>query len=62
MQYERVKGFLDDAHEQKQNIVLGGEPYKPKDASQKGYFINPTIIDNPKDDDRIVVEEPFGKW
>ena len=26
----------------------------------KGYFITPSIIDNPPDDSRIVVEEPFG--
>lgn len=25
-----------------------------------GYFIEPTIIDNPPEDSRIVVEEPFG--
>lgn len=26
----------------------------------KGFFIQPTIIDNPPDDSRIVQEEPFG--
>lgn len=26
----------------------------------KGYFIEPTIVDNPAEDSRIVVEEPFG--
>jgi acyl-CoA reductase-like NAD-dependent aldehyde dehydrogenase len=26
----------------------------------KGYFIEPAIIDNPPEDSRIVVEEPFG--
>ena len=28
--------------------------------SSKGYFITPAIIDNPPEDSRIVVEEPFG--
>jgi acyl-CoA reductase-like NAD-dependent aldehyde dehydrogenase len=28
--------------------------------SDKGYYITPAIIDNPPDDSRIVVEEPFG--
>jgi acyl-CoA reductase-like NAD-dependent aldehyde dehydrogenase len=28
--------------------------------SKKGYFITPSIIDNPPDDSRIVLEEPFG--
>lgn len=27
---------------------------------EKGYFIEPAIIDNPPEDSRIVVEEPFG--
>jgi acyl-CoA reductase-like NAD-dependent aldehyde dehydrogenase len=38
-------------------VAFGGE--KP-DESSKGYYITPTIIDNPPDDSRIVVEEPFG--
>lgn len=29
-------------------------------TSDKGYFIEPAIIDNPPEDSRIVVEEPFG--
>jgi acyl-CoA reductase-like NAD-dependent aldehyde dehydrogenase len=28
--------------------------------TSKGYFIEPAIIDNPPEDSRIVVEEPFG--
>lgn len=28
--------------------------------STKGYFAEPAIVDNPPDDSRIVVEEPFG--
>lgn len=28
--------------------------------SRNGYFITPAIIDNPPEDSRIVVEEPFG--
>lgn len=39
--------------------------WKPALAGQvretaKGYFIEPAIIDNPPEDSRIVVEEPFG--
>jgi acyl-CoA reductase-like NAD-dependent aldehyde dehydrogenase len=26
----------------------------------KGYFVKPAIIDNPPNDSRIIVEEPFG--
>lgn len=28
--------------------------------SETGYFVEPVIIDNPPEDSRIVVEEPFG--
>lgn len=31
---------------------------KARDAD--GYYIEPAIIDNPPEDSRIVVEEPFG--
>lgn len=55
MQYERVQGFFDDVEKQGQKIAVGG---KVKDSN--GYFITPTIIDNPKEDSRLVVEEPFG--
>jgi acyl-CoA reductase-like NAD-dependent aldehyde dehydrogenase len=55
MQYERVKGFFADIDKEKYNVAVGGtNPDGP------GYFITPTIIDRPKEDSRIVVEEPFG--
>ncbi|CAL3963131.1 unnamed protein product [Diplocarpon coronariae] len=55
MQYERVKGFLDDAAEHSQVVALGGDI-----PASEGYFISPTIIENPADDSRVVMEEPFG--
>lgn len=55
MQYERVKGFFADIEAQNWKVAVGG-----KVEPSKGYFINPTIIDNPPEDSRIVVEEPFG--
>jgi len=55
MQYERVQGFFDDVEKQGQKVAVGG-----KVPDSAGYFINPTIIDNPAEDSRIVVEEPFG--
>lgn len=57
MQYERVQGFFADIETQKWNVAIGG-----KIEPSKGYFVSPTIIDNPPDDSRIVVEEPFGTW
>ncbi|KAG9244072.1 aldehyde dehydrogenase [Calycina marina] len=55
MQYERVQGFFDDIEKQGQKVAVGG-----KTADSAGFFINPTIIDNPAADSRIVLEEPFG--
>ncbi|CZT09635.1 related to aldehyde dehydrogenase (NAD+), mitochondrial [Rhynchosporium graminicola] len=55
MQYERVKGFFSEIEKEKWNVACGGKMEKTN-----GYFITPTIIDNPADDARIVTEEPFG--
>jgi len=55
MQYERVKGFFNDINKEGWKVAVGG-----KNEESAGYFIQPTIIDRPKDDSRIVVEEPFG--
>lgn len=56
-QYERVKGFFSEIKAQNQQVALGGEV----DENAKGYYITPTIIDQPAEDSRIVTEEPFGK-
>jgi len=55
MQYDRVQGFFDDVEKEGMKVAVGG---KSKDS--EGYFISPTIIDNPKEDSRLVQEEPFG--
>lgn len=57
MQYGKVKELYEEAEAQKWSIALGGLKEK-KDG--KGYILPPTIVDNPADDSRIVVEEPFG--
>ncbi|KAF2458258.1 aldehyde dehydrogenase domain-containing protein [Lineolata rhizophorae] len=56
MQYERVKGFFADSKEKNHTFAHG----EPDVAGSKGYFIQPTIIDNPPHDSRIIQEEPFG--
>jgi acyl-CoA reductase-like NAD-dependent aldehyde dehydrogenase len=56
MQFERVSGFFEDIEKEEQKVAAGG--IKPD--GKKGYFVKPTIVENPKDDSRIVVEEPFG--
>ncbi len=58
MQYERVQGFFKEIEKEGQKVVVGGTV---PDGKENGYFIQPTIIDNPKEDSRLVIEEPFGK-
>lgn len=57
MQFDRVSGFFDDIEKAGQKVAVGG-----KVDGSKGYFVQPTIIDSPKEDSRIVQEEPFGKF
>ena len=57
MQYDRVQGFFDDVEKQGMKVAVGG-----KVPDSEGYFITPTIIDNPNEDSRLVQEEPFGMF
>ncbi|KAF5023094.1 hypothetical protein F66182_4851 [Fusarium sp. NRRL 66182] len=57
MQYNRVKTFFEDIEKQGWKVATGGQ-IDP--APKNGYYITPTVIDNPPEDSRIVVEEPFG--
>ncbi|RMJ08843.1 hypothetical protein BHE90_000643 [Fusarium euwallaceae] len=57
MQYNRVKTFFDDIEKQGWKVATGG---KMNPEPNGGYFVTPTIIDNPPEKSRIVVEEPFG--
>lgn len=57
-QYNRVSSFFDDVKKHGQKIALGGEIVKVT----RGFFIHPTIIDNPPGNARIVVDEPFGEF
>lgn len=52
--FEKVKGFLEDAHANG-NIIAGGEV-----LDRPGYFIRPTIVRDVTDGSRIVDEEQFG--
>ncbi|KAL2213292.1 aldehyde dehydrogenase-like protein [Sarocladium strictum] len=56
MQYEIVKDMYAQIGPCGWNVALEGSVVE----SKKGYFITPSIIDNPPDDSRIVLEEPFG--
>ena len=55
MQYERVKGILEDTRKQGGRILAGGDvPDGP------GYFMTPTIVADIEEGTRLVDEEPFG--
>ena len=54
MQYEKVKGFLEDARKNG-NIIAGGAA-----MDRPGYFIEPTIVRDIKEGSRLVDEEQFG--
>ncbi|KAK0633797.1 aldehyde dehydrogenase-like protein [Immersiella caudata] len=56
MQFELVKNMYAEIEKSGWKTALEG---KVRETS-KGYFIEPAIIDNPPEDSRIVVEEPFG--
>ncbi|MCJ1244657.1 hypothetical protein MMC30_001856 [Trapelia coarctata] len=62
-QYEKVQSFFSSIGTEGLKIAVG--PSNPSSNGKaegygNGYFITPTIIDNPPDNARIVVEEPFG--
>jgi acyl-CoA reductase-like NAD-dependent aldehyde dehydrogenase len=54
MQFEKVKGYLEDAREHGK-VIAGGAP-----LDRPGYFIPPTIVRDIPDDARLVREEQFG--
>ncbi|KAL8814219.1 MAG: hypothetical protein Q9223_006537 [Gallowayella weberi] len=59
MQFEKVKDMYSQIEKQGWKPALGGE-MPEMDPKGKGYFFQPTIIDDPPEDSRIVTEEPFG--
>ncbi|KAL2173599.1 aldehyde dehydrogenase-like protein [Thermothelomyces heterothallicus CBS 202.75] len=56
MQFELVKDMYAQIEKCGWKTALEGRVRE----GDKGYFIEPAIIDNPPEDSRIVVEEPFG--
>lgn len=53
-QYHRVLALLDDARASGLTLLDGGP------VPARGYFVPLTLVDNPPDDSRVVVEEAFG--
>lgn len=59
MQYEKLRNLLEESDKQKWNVALGGPQCLDRKGA-KGFVLAPTLIDNPPEDSRTVVEEPFG--
>ncbi|OQD60696.1 hypothetical protein PENPOL_c021G04977 [Penicillium polonicum] len=55
MQYAKLKDLFLSIKTEGLTAALGGTI-----PESKGFFINPTVIDNPPENSRIVQEEPFG--
>ncbi|MEU0265101.1 aldehyde dehydrogenase family protein [Nocardioides sp. NPDC006303] len=55
-QFKKVQEFFADSHAQGHAFALGGEI----DTEGAGWFVPVTLVDNPPEDSRLVVEEPFG--
>ena len=53
-QFERVKGFLEDARRNGKVVAGGGA------LDREGYFVQPTIVRDISDNARLVREEQFG--
>ena len=58
MQYAKLLGLYDDISKQGFKVALGGDPSSVK--ADGGFFLPPTVVDNPPEDSRLVVEEQFG--
>ncbi|KAI5893783.1 aldehyde dehydrogenase [Schizophyllum commune H4-8] len=54
-QFERVWGYIEAGKQEGARVALGGEK-----RSGKGYFVDPTIFTDIKEDMKIVKEEIFG--
>lgn len=56
MQFEKVKDLVVETSRLGYQTALGGSV----PDSSAGFFIPPTIVDNPPESSRVVQEEPFG--
>lgn len=54
---ERIETLVRDAVQLGSTVLAGGE--RPSEFN-RGYFFQPTVLDNVPDDARVMREEPFG--
>lgn len=60
MQYNKLKALATSIKDSGLKTVHGD--LDKAFTNEKGYFMNPIVIDNPPDDSRIVQDEPFGTY
>ncbi|KAI0389907.1 aldehyde dehydrogenase [Xylariaceae sp. FL0594] len=61
MQVDKLqKNFYSQIEKQGWKTALGGEDDIGSSKDAKGFYVAPTIINNPPEDSSIVTEEPFG--
>jgi acyl-CoA reductase-like NAD-dependent aldehyde dehydrogenase len=58
-QVERVTGYIRKGIEEGATLVIGG-PDKPEGVNENGFFVQPTVFANVKNDMTIAQEEIFG--
>jgi betaine-aldehyde dehydrogenase len=58
--YDRVMSYIESAHQEGAQLVLGGKPPTGIPGIEGGYFIEPTIFTNVQPHMRIAREEIFG--
>jgi aldehyde dehydrogenase (NAD+) len=59
-QLNRIKSYMEIGRGEGANIVAGGEPPMLEDSFKNGYFFQPTILTDVKNQMRVAQEEIFG--
>ncbi|HYG82121.1 MAG TPA: betaine-aldehyde dehydrogenase [Pyrinomonadaceae bacterium] len=59
-QLNRIKGYVDIAREEGASVLTGGCPPQLEGDFQQGYFFQPTIFSEVKNQMRVAQEEIFG--
>ncbi|KAJ5454895.1 aldehyde dehydrogenase (NAD+) [Penicillium daleae] len=59
-QFDRIVSYIDSGIAEGACLAYGGKPYK--NVNGKGFFIEPTIFTNVKDEMKICQEEVFGPF
>ncbi|KAH6888540.1 aldehyde dehydrogenase [Thelonectria olida] len=60
-QYDRILGYIEAGKADGAKLVTGGKAYKNV-GSGKGFFVEPTVFSDVKEDMRIFQEEVFGPF